>query len=84
MRLAAALPPLALLLGGCERAPGGIVRGEPDAWMMIVAGGLGLLFPHVFAFGFLDDARVVRLIAAPILLVGIVLLFDLYHFSAKG
>ncbi|WP_176473034.1 hypothetical protein [Sphingomonas lenta] len=55
------------------------MKREPVLYWMVLAYSVGsLLFPHLFAKAFLGDARIVRMVALPLLALSAVILIDFY------
>lgn len=47
-------------------------------WLLFALGVAGTAVPHLLAHNFLDDARIVRWIAVPVLLASAIWLSDYY------
>ncbi|WP_267397388.1 MULTISPECIES: hypothetical protein [unclassified Sphingomonas] len=59
-----------------------MTRGPSNYWLIFGLSLFATLFPDIVAHGFLDDRRIVRWIAIPLLFASTIVLVDFYfrHF----
>lgn len=55
------------------------MRGVFTCWLLLAMSTFGLLFPHLAARDFLEDASVVRWMAVPLFLFSAFMLADYYN-----
>ncbi len=55
-----------------------MTRGPGLYWIIFSMSVFGTLFPDLVANGFLDDRRIVRFIAIPLLFASTIILVDFY------